>query len=157
MNDTATAEVRWTRALSAEHRARLMTVAREVTIPQGTRLFDEGGRADWFWIIRAGTVSLDMHLPGRRRTQVIETVGCGELVGWSWLFSPNVWQLGAEATTTVRALEFEARAVRRMCEIDTELSSAVGQWVGRILARRLQAARTRLLELYAPYGSGGAR
>ncbi len=151
-----TATPRMMQSLSAKHRNRLMRIAREVNIPVGTRLFKEGGRADHFWIIRSGTVALDMYVPGRR-APVIERLGFGELVGWSWLFPPHAWQLGAEATTPVRAYEFDATAVRAMCEDDPELGKAVGQWVGRVLAHRLTAARTRLLDLYAPYGSGGLR
>ncbi|WJV50555.1 Crp/Fnr family transcriptional regulator [Streptomyces flavofungini] len=147
MNTTST--TRMTRALSSAHRARLLCVAREVTIRQGTRLFEEGARANRFWIVRTGTVTLDMHVPGRR-SSIIETVGFDELVGWSWLFPPYVWQLGAEATTQVRAYEFDATTVRLMCEDDPQLGSAVGQWVGRVLAHRLQSARVRLLDLYAP-------
>ncbi|ELS54718.1 cyclic nucleotide-binding domain-containing protein [Streptomyces viridochromogenes] len=141
------------RALPAEHRQRLMRVAREVSFPQGTRLFEEGSRADRFWIIRTGTVELDMHVPGRRAA-VIETLQHNELVGWSWLFTPHVWHLGAEATTPVRAYEFDATAVRTMCREDPAMGHAVTQWVGEVLAHRLRSARTRLLDLYAPYGSG---
>ena len=94
------------RALPAEHRERLMAAAREVSFPQGTRLFEEGGRADRFWVIRTGTVELDMRVPGRRSV-VIERLGHNELVGWSWLFRPHVWHLGAEAATPVRAYEFD--------------------------------------------------
>jgi hypothetical protein len=36
------------RALPAEHRHRLMGFAREVSFPQGARLFEEGQRADRF-------------------------------------------------------------------------------------------------------------
>jgi CRP-like cAMP-binding protein len=141
------------RALPAEHRLRLMRVAREVTIPQGTRLFEEGSAADRFWIIRTGTVELDMHVPGRRAA-VIETLRHNELVGWSWLFVPHSYHLGAEATTPVRAYEFDATAVRLMCQEDPAMGSAVARWVGDVLAHRLHSARIRLLDLYAPYGSG---
>jgi hypothetical protein len=34
---------------------------------------------------------------------------------------------------------------------------AVTQWTGDIVAHRLQSTRTRLLDLYAPYGSGDPR
>ncbi|MEU0647671.1 Crp/Fnr family transcriptional regulator [Streptomyces umbrinus] len=141
------------RALPAEHRERLMHCAREVSFPQGTRLFEEGARADRFWIIRTGTVILDMRVPGRRAA-VIETIGHNELVGWSWLFTPHAWHLGAEATSPVRAYEFDATEVRAMCQEDHALGHAVTQWVGDILAHRLRSARNRLLDLYAPYGSG---
>lgn len=141
-------------ALPAEHRGRLMRIARDAAFPAGARLFEEGGHADRFWIVRTGTVALDMHVPGRR-SPVIETLGHGQLIGWSWMFSPYVWQLGAEAATPVRAHEFDAMAVRMMCRDDPEFGVSVGQWVGRVLAHRLHAARTRLLDLYGPHGGGG--
>ncbi|MFF3817863.1 Crp/Fnr family transcriptional regulator [Streptomyces bluensis] len=140
-------------ALPAEHRDRLMRMASEVSFPLGARLFEEGGRADRFWIIRTGTIALDMRVPGRRAV-VIENLRHNELVGWSWLFGPHTWHLGAETTTPVRAYEFDATAVRLMCEEDPALGASVARWVGDILAHRLRAARTRLLDLYAPYGSG---
>ncbi|MFJ9705992.1 Crp/Fnr family transcriptional regulator [Streptomyces sp. NPDC101234] len=153
MTTTSTPTPSMLRALPAEQRERLLRVAREVSFPQGARLFEEGGRADRFWIIRTGTVELDMHIPGRR-SAVIETLRHNELVGWSWLFSPHAWHLGAEAATPVRAYEFDATAVRLMCQEDPALGNAVAQWVGDVLAHRLHAARTRLLDLYAPYGAG---
>ncbi|MEU6371447.1 cyclic nucleotide-binding domain-containing protein [Streptomyces sp. NPDC046931] len=142
-----------TAALPAEHRERLMQIASEVSFPEGTRLFEEGRHADRFWIVRTGSVALDLHVPGRR-SAVIESLGHGELVGWSWHFTPHVWQLGAEAVTPVRAYEFDAVTVRAMCDADAEFGRAIATWIGRVLAHRLHAARTRLLDLYAPYGSG---
>jgi len=143
------------RALPAEYTERLMTIAREVSFPRGGRLFKEGGHADRFWIIRTGNVSLDLHVPGRREV-VVETLDHNQLVGWSWLFPPHIWHLGAEATSPVRAYEFDAVAVREMCREDPALAASVSQWVGGIVAHRLQSTRHRLLDLYAPYGSGDA-
>ncbi|MFD3735972.1 Crp/Fnr family transcriptional regulator [Streptomyces sp. NPDC058632] len=141
------------RALPAEHQAKLLETAREVSFPQGARLFEEGGRADRFWVIRTGTVELDMHVPGRRAA-VIERLGHNELVGWSWLYSPHVWHLGAEAATPVRAYEFDAAAVRAMGEDEPALGRDLAQWVGHVVAHRLHSARVRLLDLYGPYGAG---
>ncbi|MET9570685.1 Crp/Fnr family transcriptional regulator [Streptomyces virginiae] len=135
--------------LSTEHRGRLMAQAREVNFPENARIFDEGHRAKSFWIVRSGTVTLEVPVAGRRPAQV-ENLGPGELVGWSWLFPPYVWQLGAEAMTPVRAYEFDAAAVRMLMDADPAFGSAVGHWVGRVLATRLQQTRTRLLDLYAP-------
>ncbi|UXY23529.1 cyclic nucleotide-binding domain-containing protein [Streptomyces cynarae] len=143
------------RALSAEYRQRLMGLAREVSFPQGTRIFNEGARADRFWILRTGSIELDAHVPGRR-TAVIETLGHNELVGLSWLFAPHVWHLGATASTPVRAYEFDATAVRSLCQDDPALGQAITRWVGEVLAHRLRSTRTRLLDLYAPYGAGSA-
>jgi len=54
----------------------------------------------------------------------------------------------------VRAYEFDATAVRSMCRDDPALGASVAMWVGNVLAHRLRSSRTRLLDLYAPYGSG---
>jgi CRP-like cAMP-binding protein len=140
------------RALPAQYQERLLRVAKEVAFPQGVRIFEEGGLADRLWIVRTGSVALDMHVPGHRAV-VIETLGHNELVGWSWLFAPHTWHLGAEAMSPVRAYEFHAPEVRTMCQDDPALGMALTQWVGNVLAHRLRMARTRLLDLYAPYGS----
>jgi CRP-like cAMP-binding protein len=137
-------------ALPPEHRDRLLRVAREMDFPPGSRLFEEGAHADRFWIVRDGTAALDMHVPGRR-SPVVETIGIGDLVGWSWLYEPFVWQLGAETVTRVRAHEFDAVAVRLMCLDDPEFGRAIEHWVGRVLAHRLNAARARLIDLYGIY------
>ncbi|GAA2198257.1 cyclic nucleotide-binding domain-containing protein [Streptomyces bangladeshensis] len=142
-----------TTALPAEQRAALMRLAREVAFAAGTRLFEEGGRADRFWIVRTGTVALDLRVPGRRPA-VIETLGHSELIGWSWHFPPYRWQLGAAATSPVRAYEFDAGSVRALCAEDPAFGRAIACWVGRVVAQRLHASRIRLLDLYAPYGSG---
>ncbi|MFI9615266.1 Crp/Fnr family transcriptional regulator [Streptomyces sp. NPDC052023] len=144
-----------TGALPAEHRDRLMRIAREVSFEPGARLFEEGRRADRFWIIRSGMVNLDLHIPGRRAA-VVESLGEGELVGWSWHFPPYTWHLGAEAASSVLAYEFDADAVRAMCAQDAEFGRAIAVWAGRVVADRLRASRIRLLDLYGPYGSGGA-
>ncbi|MFF7160182.1 cyclic nucleotide-binding domain-containing protein [Streptomyces sp. NPDC008086] len=140
-------------ALPSQHRERLMRIAREVSFEAGARLFEEGNHADRFWIIRTGTVILDLHVPGRRPA-VIESLGHGELVGWSWHFPPYAWHLGAEAMSPVRAYEFDAEAVRAICAQNAEFGRAIAVWVGQVVADRLHMSRIRLLDLYAPYGSG---
>ncbi|MGW1028135.1 cyclic nucleotide-binding domain-containing protein [Streptomyces sp. NPDC002577] len=147
----ALSPTRITASLSAEHRDRLMALAHEVNFPEGTRLFQEGAHADRFWIVRSGTVTLDFRVSGGRPV-VIESLGHGELIGWSWLFAPYVWQLGAEAMTPVRTHEFDALTVRTMMDADPAFGSAVGHWVGQVLAHRLHATRIRLLDRYAPQG-----
>ncbi|MEU3903481.1 cyclic nucleotide-binding domain-containing protein [Streptomyces goshikiensis] len=142
--------VRIAAVLSTEHRGRLMSHAREVNFPEGARVFDEGARAESFWIVRSGTMTLEVPMPSRRPTP-IESLGPGELVGWSWLFPPYVWQLSAEAMTPVRAYEFDATTVRVLMDADPAFGSAIGHWVGRVLALRLQQTRTRLIDLYAPH------
>ncbi|MGW6396220.1 Crp/Fnr family transcriptional regulator [Streptomyces sp. NPDC055103] len=147
------ASPRLTTALSADQHDRLMACGGSVDLPEGTRLFEEGDSARRFWILRTGTVTLDVAVPGTPPA-VIDTVNAGELLGWSWLFPPYRWHFGAESMTRVRAYEFDALTVRMMMDADPALGSALGHLVGQTLARRLVSARVRLLDLYAPHGSG---
>ncbi|MER8001121.1 cyclic nucleotide-binding domain-containing protein [Streptomyces sp. NPDC095613] len=140
-------------AIPEGSRERLMELGREVSFPVDARIFEEGSRADRFWLIRTGTVNLDIHVPGRRAA-VVETLGEGRLLGWSWLCPPHQWHLGAEAASPVRAWEFSAAEVLALCDRDHELDHALLTYVVEVIGRRLRAARTRLLDLYGPYGSG---
>ncbi|MDT0309784.1 cyclic nucleotide-binding domain-containing protein [Streptomyces sp. DSM 44917] len=144
---------RFLAGLPAAGRERLLAHGRPVTFPAGARLFEEGRRADRFWVIRSGTVALDLHVPGRR-AMVVETLPPGELLGWSWLFPPYAWQLGGAALGPVTAVEFDATAVRALCERDAALGHAVCRQVAETIARRLRSSRRRLLDVYGPYGSG---
>ncbi|CAM5623622.1 hypothetical protein SPURM210S_04874 [Streptomyces purpurascens] len=140
-------------ALTKKHQEQLMSLAREVSFAIDERIFNEGAKADRFWIIHTGTVALDVHVPGRRAA-VIETLGAGELLGWSWLVPPHHWHLGAQATSPVRAYEFDAAAVSELCGKDPELKPELLAYVAAVIAERLRSARVRLLDLYAPYGAG---
>nr|WP_107046886.1 cyclic nucleotide-binding domain-containing protein [Streptomyces albus] len=142
-------------ALTQEQRERLMELAREVVFPAGTRIFEEGRTADRFWLIKSGSVTVDVHVPGRR-SPAVETLGTGDLLGWSWLIPPRRWNFGAEALSPVRAYQFEAARVLELLEEDPVLGRALSTAVAGVVAHRLTAARTRLLDLYAPYGSGAA-
>ncbi|MFD9123353.1 Crp/Fnr family transcriptional regulator [Kitasatospora sp. NPDC059571] len=148
-----TAPPRLLDGLSQSHRDRLLALARDREFPAGTRLFDEGGTADRFWLLRSGEVALDLHVPGRR-SPVVETVGPGQLLGWSWLFPPHRWHLGARALGPVTAREFPAAEVRALCRADPEFGHEVVLHCAAVIAERLQATRLRLVDLYAPDGGG---
>ncbi|WP_323187784.1 hypothetical protein [Streptomyces sp. NBC_01264] len=89
---------------------------------------------------------------------VVDTLGYGELFGWSWMFPPYSWHLGATVSREVRALEFDAAAVRQLCNEDSAVGRSVSVSfavaVGAVIAARLDSARTRLLDLFALHGSG---
>ena len=138
-------------ALSLEHRTRLLAVARETNIPADTVIFEEDEPAERFWIIRSGRVALDFQIPGRGSV-IVETIGPGELLGWSWLFEPFHWQLGARTLEPVAAHEFDATTVRGLVEADQEFGLALTTRVATTIGQRLRACRARLIDMYEPLG-----
>jgi CRP/FNR family transcriptional regulator, cyclic AMP receptor protein len=130
-----------------EHLAVLAAAAQDVTVPAGHRLFEDGGNANRFWLIESGRVALDVEVPGEGRA-VIDSLGIGALVGWSWLFPPYQWAFGAAAVSDVRAFEFDAGTVRARCAEDPELGYDLTRRVALVLAKRLQATRIKLLSCH---------
>jgi len=76
---------------------------------------------------------------------VIESIGMGELLGWSWLIPPYRWAFGAVAATALEAFAFDAPAVRECCANDPALGYELNQRLTRVLAKRLQGTRIRLI------------
>lgn len=130
--------------MSTDYLAVLAGSASDVAFPAGHRLFEEGGSADHFWLLQSGSVALDLHVPGQGRVQ-IDTVGLGELLGWSWRFPPYRWAVGAVAASPVGAFEFNAQAVRASCASEPEFGHEVTERLAHVLAKRLQSTRVRLI------------
>jgi CRP-like cAMP-binding protein len=140
-------------ALPQTQRERLMELAKEVSFPEDSRIFEAGGTADRFWVIRSGAVSLDQQVTPQRRVTVAG-LGAGDLLGWSWLFPPYRWDFGAEAFSPVRAYEFDASAVLALCVEDPLLGLSLVRIVAEILAHRLELTRSKLMEHYSLHRHG---
>jgi CRP/FNR family transcriptional regulator, cyclic AMP receptor protein len=125
--------------------AELAGLCEHVSIPSGERLFDEGSRADRFWLIDAGQVRLDASVPGQGRV-IIDTLGRGDVMGLSWLLPPYQWRFGAVATQPMQAFVFDAAAVRAACDTDPLLGYELSRRFSAVVVRRLQATRARLIE-----------
>lgn len=125
--------------------------ARNVTFEQGERLCAEGQCADTFYLLRRGGVSIKVHAPGRGSI-VIETVGPGEVVGWSWMVPPYLWTFDAEATESVGCIAIDGVCLRAKALSDPALGFALLSKVAETLLARLQATRMRLLDLYGDHG-----
>jgi CRP-like cAMP-binding protein len=135
------------RGLGTADRQRLAAVGRRIQFLADATVFAEGGSADRFWLIVGGHVRLDLHLPGTGMV-VIETLGSGDVLGWSWLFPPYQWQFGATAVEPTLAVEFDGTGMRQLCESDPALGYQLMQRFMRVVVNRLQATRVRLLDLY---------
>lgn len=134
--------------LTEQQLERLAPWAHRQVFRAGVRIFSEGGRADRFWLIREGQVALDTQVPGDGEV-VVETLGPGSVLGWSWLFPPYRWHLGATAVEQTLTIAFDAAGVRELCAEDTRIGHDLYRRFTEVVVNRLQATRARLLDLYA--------
>jgi len=141
-------------ALGPEQLRQLCAAGRPVSYQPGERIFAEGGVADRFWLIEAGSAALDLRVPGRG-DQIIETLAAGSVLGWSWLYPPYLWQFGAVARQQLDTIAFEGAAVRDRCDADPVFGYAILRLFTPVIAERLHATRLRLLDLYATPAQAG--
>ena len=106
----------------------------------------EGDPADRFYLLRTGQVTLESH-DARRGTTRIQTIGAGDVLGWSWLFPPYLWHFDARALEPTEAIFFYATPLREECESDHELGYELTKRMAELMLKRLQGTRRRLLEL----------
>ena len=116
----------------------------------GEYLFHEGDEANHFYLLRAGRVALELSVPGRAPV-VIQTLQNGEVIGWSWLFPPYVWQFDARALRTIRATAFDGKCLRKKCQDNHDLGYELAMRSASIMLQRLQATRLQLLDLYGQH------
>ncbi len=140
---------RFLRGMEPGHLEALATAASEVMFPARHRIFADGDYADKFWLVQSGHVALDVLVPGEGLV-VIGEVGIGGLLGWSWLFPPYHWAFGAVCVTEVRAYQFNAQLIRRLCAAEPAFKDELTRRLFEVVAGRLQDTRTRLVA--GPHG-----
>jgi len=118
-----------------------------ITVAAGERLFREGDPADTFFLIRRGIAALDTYVPNRGALTV-DTVGPGEIAGWSWLLPPYKWHFTGRAVEDVHAVRFDGACLRGKCSDDPALGYDLTLRFAQVLVERLQATRFQLMDVY---------
>lgn len=133
--------------LSPGELARLSAAARTVRFAARDRVFSEGQQAEGCWLIHDGRVALDVFIPGQGLV-VVQTLGAGDVLGWSWLVPPYRWHFGATATEPTTTTRLDTAQLRALADADPVFGYALSRTLFEIMLNRLQATRARLLDLY---------
>ena len=119
-----------------------------------TYILREGEAANKFYLLRHGTVALEIYDPARKAL-VIETLSEGDILGWSWLVPPYRWRFDARAIELTRAVSLDAKCLRSKMEQNHELAYQLYQRFMPMVAQRLEALRLQLTDMYGvPKDSG---
>jgi CRP-like cAMP-binding protein len=109
------------------------------------RILYEGDPANRFYLILEGRVELESPMPEGESIHV-QTLGKGDVLGWSWIFPPYCWHFDARAVTPTKAIFFYATRLRELCEENHDFGYELMKRVSEIVIRRLQSERRELAE-----------
>jgi CRP/FNR family transcriptional regulator, cyclic AMP receptor protein len=118
-----------------------------VVFKQDELIFEAGGPANEFYLIRSGKVAVELNSP-QKGPLVIQTLQENDVLGFSWLFEPFKWGFDSRAIETVRATKVDGVCLRTKCDQDPRLGYQLTQLFAKQMTSRLQATRMQLLDVY---------
>jgi CRP-like cAMP-binding protein len=125
----------------------LVGCASNVRFNAGQFVFREGEEANNFYIIRHGKISIEI-FAAERGSLSIQTIGEGEILGWSWLIPPYRWRFDARAVELTRAIALDGKCLREKCEMDHDLGYELLKRFAHIITQRLETTRLQLIDIY---------
>ena len=129
--------------MNHEDLAMLTDCAMVVHFAAGQIIFREGEPANRFYLIESGRVVLESNGP-ESNPMVIDSIGAGDLLGWSWIFPPHVWHFTARAVKPTAAIFFYGTILREYCERNHSLGYELFKRMSAVMVKRLQAAREKI-------------
>jgi CRP/FNR family transcriptional regulator, cyclic AMP receptor protein len=124
----------------------LTDCAMHVHFTPGQVIFCEGEIANRFYLIETGSVILESSARFGDPV-IIDKVGGGGLLGWSWMFPPHVWHFTARAVEKTDAIFFYGTMLHEYCEHDHSLGYELFKRMSAVMIKRLQAAREKMLAI----------
>ncbi len=109
-------------------------------------IFREGAPANRFYLLRTGKVALESQAANQTRA-LIQILGPGDILGWSWIFEPYYWHFDARALEATDAVFLYATPLREECESDHDLGYELMKRLAGVMVSRLQATRWKLLRI----------
>lgn len=110
-------------------------------------VLEQGELSTQLYLITAGRVALEISGPGQPFR--VDTLAAGDEFGWSWaLGNPAVYQVRALEPT--EALVVSASVLSDLCEQDAAFGYALMRRLLGVVAQRLQATRTTVIDMYLP-------
>jgi CRP-like cAMP-binding protein len=133
------------RGMRPEHLRLLAQGARVRQFDVGELLLREGEPANQFYLIESGKIALEAHEPCNG-TLLLQTLGAGDVLGWSWLFPPFTWHFQAKATEPANVIILDGAHLLSTSERDHEFGFELMKRVAQVVIQRLQISRKRLVD-----------
>lgn len=134
--------------LTPEHCATLASLARHVTFPADTLIFQEGDERHEFFLLLSGRVALELMAQGKALR--VHTLEGGDELGWSAVIVGRGKHFQARALEPVAALAFDGYTLLERCRADTGFGYKIMHRLLGVVSERLQAARLQVLDMHSP-------
>jgi len=125
----------------------LASIASVQDYQAGAIAFREGQKETRLYLIIKGVVSLEFCTPGQGCKR-FQTVGAGELLGWSPILGLNEVTATARVLEPARLLVIEARQLAALCEHNPRFGYEFMRRTALALSQRLNATRLQLVDVY---------
>ena len=136
------------KGMKEEHLQTLAESAMEIQFTAGQVIFREGDLANRFYLIERGKVAVEVE---RRVAEpiLLQTLGPGREVGWSWILPPYHEPFTARALEATEAIFFHGTQLREQCEQNHDLGYELMNRMAVVMLHRIQATRCQLLACHA--------
>src|SRR4026207_865230 len=123
--------------------ALLTDCATAIEYKKGQEIFRAGEVANRFCLLESGKVVLEASR-GSGPPVIVDTIGAGDLLGWSWMFPPYTWHFTARAIEPTKAIFFHGTILREYCEKDHSLGYELLKRMTAVMNRRMEATRNKM-------------
>lgn len=121
--------------------------ATEVAVGAQHKIFKQDGDADAFYVLLEGQAQVEVPAV-TGEPALLQKLGAGKILGWSWLIPPHRWHFDARALCDSRLLKLDGKALREECRRDTTLGYPLLERASGLMMERLEAARRQVMENY---------
>ena len=128
----------------------IASCAEDVHYEAGQMIYREGDEANQTHLLRYGKVAIEIFAP-QQGSLIIQTLGPGDVLGWSWLFPPFRRRFDARAIAPTKAIALDGKFLRERAEEDLRLGYALLKRFSRVVLERMQATRLQLLDVYGKH------
>ena len=116
----------------------------------GKFIFRQNQDAMGFYLILEGKVDVEW-FSSAGGPVVVQSLGAGEVLGWSWLVPPFHWRMDARALQSCRLILFDGKTLLKRMEENHDLGYELLKRFLFIVTQRLDAARLEILSLHGTH------